>query len=292
MNSILIASLAGFFTAVCWGSTDWLISKASKRFNKFEINFDVQLMSIVIMWPILLVVGKPLPNAHQMLVLALVAVMFIGAMLAFIKALSSGLAGVVVPLSNTYALITLVLSTIFIGSVFNHMQIVAIVCIVLGAVLLAYEKNKQKVSLRVLHQSTLFALAAASMWGIAFFAANTVVGDVSWQMITGVTSTYAALIAFVVLLVSSKPKHFAVAIKRSLSNRLALMAGVVAQVGAMSLYIGSDRSGSLVIPAVIASSAPLITSGLAAVYDKEKIGLVKRLGAVIVVGGIVILNLV
>ncbi len=291
MNPVLIATLTGAITAVCWGTTDWLVSKTSKRFNKFEINFAVHLPSVIIMLPIQLVVGKPLPTAGQMLVLILISVLFIGAFLSFIKALSSGLAGVVIPLANVYALVTLVLSTIFIGNVFTSPQIAAVIGIVAGAALLAYEKNHAGVPLRELHSETFYALGAAAMWGVGFFLVDTMIGDIAWQMLTGVTSTFMTLFALLLLAFKNKSK-FSQALKRSLANRVALFAGVIVQIGAMSLYFGSERSGSVVIPAVIASSAPLIASGLAAAVDKERIGFVKRVGAVVVVAGIIILNLV
>lgn len=291
MNSILIATIAGMVTAVCWGTTDWLVSKMSKKHDRLEINLAVQIPSALMMLPIVLILGKPLPTTEQTLTLAAVGVLFTAAFLTLIKALSSGLAGVVIPLANTYALITLVLSIVFLGSVFTGMQVVAVIGIVAGAALLAYEKNHKKVPIRVLHRETLLALSAASMWGVGFFLANTVVGEISWQMLTTVTSIFITLYAFLILIYKNSGKIIH-SVKSTISIKLALFVGLFAQTGAIFFYYGSERSGSVVIPAVMASTAPLIASGLAAIYDKEKIGYLRRIGAVVVVAGIIVLNLV
>jgi drug/metabolite transporter (DMT)-like permease len=69
-----------------------------------------------------------------------------------------------------------------------------------------------------------------------------------------------------------------------------LTIGVFGSIGAVAIYIGSNRSGSVVIPTVLSAGGPLVASIWAAIFDKEKIGVLKRAGAVIVVAGIIILN--
>jgi drug/metabolite transporter (DMT)-like permease len=81
-------------------------------------------------------------------------------------------------------------------------------------------------------------------------------------------------------------------IARVLGNITGLVAGTILTLGGIAFYIGADRSGNVLIPAVIASAAPLVASLLSAIIDKERINVVKRIGAVIVVAGIVLLNIV
>lgn len=74
--------------------------------------------------------------------------------------------------------------------------------------------------------------------------------------------------------------------------KLSSSAGVTYRIGTIAFYIGGHRAGSVIIPAVLSSSAPLIASFWGALIDKEKLGLNKRVGAVILVAGIIILNIV
>lgn len=291
MNSVLAATLAGSITAICWGSADWLVSRLSKKRDKFIINFAFQIPSSMIMLPILLMGDFTMPTLTQIGVIFIMSSLFTGAFLSFIKAFSTGSVGIVVPLGNTYSLITLVLSVAFLGTAITSPQIAAVLLIIVGAITLAYEKNTDKIPLRELHQTTFFALGAAVMWGVTFFFADTIVGVVPWQVITGYTSVFMTVMAFILAVYFSKGST-AVTLRKSLNLKIALAGGVIGQTGAMFLYAGSEKAGSVIIPAVIAASAPLVSSGLAAVYDHEKVGLIKRLGAVVVVAGIIILNLV
>ncbi len=291
MNNVLLATISGVITALCWGTTDWISSKLTKKFKKLEMNFAFQLPSILIMIPILVIVGQPLPSINLILRLCLISCFFIVAFLFLLKALSMGSVGVVVPIANTYSLLTLALSSIFIGVVFSNFQIIAIAGIVLGVVLLVYEKNHEKIPIRVHHKATIYALFASAFWGLGFFLVDTVIGKVSWQMLTGITSTFMVIFSFILIAITNRGEIISV-LKKSLSIKLALFGGVIAQIGVISLYIGSDRSGSVVIPVVIASSSPLIASCLSTLYDNEKLGLIKRIGAVVVVAGIIALNLI
>lgn len=56
-------------------------------------------------------------------------------------------------------------------------------------------------------------------------------------------------------------------------------------------YMGSDKAGSVVVPTVLSAGGPLVASVLGAIVDKEKIGFYKRVGAVTIVAGIILLNL-
>ncbi len=106
---------------------------------------------------------------------------------------------------------------------------------------------------------------------------------------TGLVAVFMAVEAGILLALSSK-KNILTAMKISLSNRVPVLAGLVFIAGSIAFYFGSDRAGSVIIPAVIASSGPLVASILGAVVDKERIGALKRMGAIIIVAGIIALN--
>ena len=62
--------------------------------------------------------------------------------------------------------------------------------------------------------------------------------------------------------------------------------------GSIAFYLGIESTGSVVIPVVIASTSPLVTSIAARFVDKEKLTVIQRFGAVIIVLGIIGLNFV
>ncbi len=290
MSAVLIATFGGLITALCWGTGDWLTAKSSRRFDKYAINFVVQLIGAAIMSVVLLLSDVAFPDAQQVLKILCIAVLITSAYIIFIKALSSGAVGIVVPLANSYPVVTLTLAVIFLGSIFTSQEFIAMLAIVGGAALLAYEKNHKNISFKELHKETFLALCAAGMWGIAFFLIDSLVEQLSWQMLNGLVSIFMATIAGVLLLATSRSKVVQIA-REPFTSLITLVAGVLFSVGSIAFYIGSERAGSAIIPTVISAGGPLVASILGAVVDGERIGVLKRLGAVSIVAGIVALNL-
>lgn len=291
MNPVLAATLGGLVAAVGWGAGDWLTAKLSKKFGKLELNLGANIPGLLVMLPILILSSQPVPSSGFLARMWLAGALISCGFICMVTALKSGAVGIVVPLSNIYAILTLALSTVFLNSVFNSWQIVAILIIVIGAGLLAYEKNHKKIPLKELHRETFFALAAAVIWGVAFFLVNTMVEEFTWYVLSGWMSVFMTLNALL-LVVFANGSQALKSVKRPLKNRTVWLSGFAFQFGAIGFYVGSDKSGSVIIPAVIAAAAPLVSSALAVLYDHEKIGLIKRAGAVVVVTGIIILNLV
>lgn len=290
MSTVVLATIGGLITLFCWGVGDWLTAKSSKKYSEFQANFAVQMPGALIMLAVMLLSGKNFPSVIQTMTILLIGIIFSVAYIFFIKALSTGSVGIVVPLSNIYPLITLFLSLLILGAVFSVMQIVAMVAIVLGATLLAYEKNHQKIPLKVLHRETFFALIAATLWGIGFFIVDRVINNVPWQMILGIESIFMGLFATGLLVYENGKNNKKML--HAFGNRSGLIAGVILSVGAVAFYLAASRTGSVIILAVIASGAPLVSSLLGAVIDREKIGVIKRVGATVVVAGIVLLNII
>jgi drug/metabolite transporter (DMT)-like permease len=126
-------------------------------------------------------------------------------------------------------------------------------------------------------------------YGMDFFLIGTQINKMSWQVLDLWISLFLVLIAFVLLFLNSR-RNYVTAIKRSLSSRLNFYLAISFSLGAIAFYIGSHRAANIIIPTVLSSCAPLVASVLGAIYDKEKIGPLKRAGAVIIVVGIIILN--
>lgn len=291
MSPVLVATLGGILTALCWGTGNWLTGRSSKKADKYEILFAVQT-PCALAAPLLLLIGDPgsFPNSTQLLTIFIYASLICLAFLLLVKALASGSVGIVVPLANSYPIFTLIFSGVFLGLVFTRMEIAAMLVIVAGALILAYEKNYKKIPTKVLYQESLLAVSAALCWGTAFFVINQLVGDVSWQMLMVVVSGMCALISIILLAMvsGSKIKDRAAS---AFKNRTAVVAGFIFTLGTIAFFASAEYAGSLIIPAVVGSTGPLVASVLSRIFDKEKIGLLKRIGAVLIVGGIVILNL-
>jgi drug/metabolite transporter (DMT)-like permease len=290
VNHTLIATITGLFTAVAWGAGDWLTPRSKRQLSAWQINFAVNFVGALVMAVVLAVSSPHVPAAGQLLRIIGGSALICGGYVLFVRALTIGAVGIVVPLGSVYPMVTLVLSVIFLHQVFSTVQVLAIIIIMLGAVLLAYENKARGTALRAARLATLLTLAAVPLWGTGFFVLNPLVGHVAWQVMVGVLEFTGVVLAAVYLLVIYRNRVIG-AVKETLANRIAVSAGLILTSGTIVLYLGAGRVGNIIVPIVISSLSPLISAGLGAVVDQERLGVIKRLGALIAVGGIVVLNL-
>ncbi len=176
MNATLVATFAGLITALAWGFGDWLSAKGAKKFDPFQFNFGVSYVNLAVAAGLLAFTHIIVPTPSQLLAIITASVLIPVAYIIFVKALTHGPVGTVVPLGNSYPLITIALSIVILSQAFNAAQVGAMVGIVLGAMLLAYQKNRQQIPLKELHKDTALAVIAAIIWGFGFFVLNSTVG--------------------------------------------------------------------------------------------------------------------
>src|SRR5581483_226691 len=161
MSATLVATAAGLATALCYGTSDWLSARSTKHLAPFEVNFAVQTLGMTFALVVLLLAPIHVDNAGQVVRIALSSLFTTGGYLILLQALSRGAVGIIVPLANVYPLITLLLALVFATSRFQMTQLIGMFMIILGAVLLAYEKNDKQIPFRPLHRQSALALLAA-----------------------------------------------------------------------------------------------------------------------------------
>jgi len=290
MNGVLIATIAGLLTAFCWGTSDYLSARSTRKLNPFQINFTVQVSSLLLVAIFFAVSGLHLHMASEFIRIVISSLVLSTGYIIFVQALSGGVVGIIVPLGNIYPLFTILLAIAFLHVHFTLLQMFALLAIVLGAMVLAYEKNHKKIPLRELHRKTFLALIAAVVWGIGFFIVSPVTQTVSWQSIA-VVSEGTALVLSVALLLWAARGQVQQQFQQSLTaSSWPWVIGIFGEVGLVSLYIGSAHAHSVVIPAVLSACGPLVASVWGAIFDHERLGYLKRMGAIITIAGIIILN--
>lgn len=291
MNDVFISTVGGLLAFWFWGTSDWLVSKSSKRHNVYEVNLANRVASIILV-PILLALNyQAISGLEHILPFIAVGVIFVAANLCMVKALKDGSVGVIVPIISINPLFTLILALIFGGSLLSQEQIIVILIILSGIVLMTYQKNTHKIPLKVLHKDTIYALVAALLWGIAFYILNQSVTGVPWEVVysmVGITTIVASLALFYIRYQKASLERM----RRIKSNTTGMLAGLLLSLGSIAFFYSAEQVGNVLILIVISACAPLAASLLSALYDHEKLGLMKRIGAVMAVGGIVLLNII
>lgn len=290
MSTTLIATLGGLWALLLWGSADWWIARRSKKTDSFQLNLSIQAPGILIGGVAMLVTSQHLPYTKNALIIGAASFFYTVAFVAFVRALSIGSTGVVTPAASTYPLFTLLFSAIFVGLSFSHLQIAIMLAIIVGVLMLAKEKRDTKISLAKQHKATILAVIAAVLWGVGNVIQNSIVTDVDWSAFILFIDLWMTLFALIFLF-GHGPRDFVNRAGSAFRDKDGILSGAVYTIGSIGFWAGSVKAGSLIIPLVVSSASPLITSGLARYFDGDKLALVKRIGAVVVVAGIIILNL-
>lgn len=290
MDDVLTASIFGILTLAFWGTSTWLFSHTSKKnISSLELNLSAQSPSIIIAFILLLSVESPIPAAKNILALFLVSSLYTLGFVSFLKAVSRGATGVVVPLSNIYPLILLFLSIILLKQDFSFNQVAVIFVLVIGVMLTAFE-GKKGFQIKRLDSHIELALACAVFFGVANFILNAIVDELSWQILYSYINIFMVVQAISLIWLMQR-KQFKTGLVRSFTDKKGLIGGIIVTIGSLFFYFGIDAVSSVVIIVAIASAEPLIASLLSRIIDKEILTPYKRIGAVMIVVAIVLLNI-
>lgn len=285
---LLTATILSTFTLLAWGLSDFLAGKGSKDLTPSLANFVIQLVGYPLTLSLVIYYGYPELSLENILLFLFIAGLFTLAYISMIKGLAIGPVGVVAPLANSYAAVTLVFAILFLGFQLKLVPAIAFLVIIAGGMLLSFEKSRKKVTLK--ESAIVAGLLAAFLWGMGFGFLEPQADRMEWYHVLFFLHTFMVAIASFMLLGAHKNNTHNV-FKEIIRHKLAVIAGILLTFGSITFFIAIQGLGSVVVPAVIASASPLATSFFAAVYDKERLRLYQHIGALMVIVGIIILNL-
>lgn len=290
MSDVTISTIGGLAAFLFWGTSDWLAARSSKQFSTYDVNLALRPPGLILGIILLAANYGAIGSLGKISPIILVGLLFSTAYIFMIKALSTGSVGVVVPIISINPLITVVLALIFHGRVLSWSQLFSILAIMFGVLLLAYQKNPKKIPLKTLHKETFLAFMAALSWGIGFFVLDDKVKGIAWPVSLAVLSITMFVMASIFVAIKARDT-FAMKLKLLAQNKSGLLSGTLLTLGSFAFfYTAAKISSNLLILIVISAAAPLVASFLSAVYDHERLGILKRLGTVLVVAGIILLN--
>jgi drug/metabolite transporter (DMT)-like permease len=285
-----IATIGGIIALLFWGLSDYLAGKSGQEKDEYLTTFIIQIATPFLLLPLVLLNGEAIVIGVPFFVVMMVTLFFTIAYISFVKALSIGPFGVVAPLGNSYALVTLIIGIVFLQLQISTVHFFSLLIIILGVIILSVERkffNYKKL------RGSALSLAMITMffWGIGFALIDTIIDIYPWYQLLFLIGIFMSLFTFSYYIIVHKsfPKWEVMKYK---NMTYAWKGGLLAAVGSSAFYIGAEQGGSVVIPAVIASASPLVTSFMAHIKDKEKLSAYKRIGAVLIVVGLMLLNLI
>lgn len=284
----LIATLGGIVTLGCWGVSDYFTGKIGKRLDAYLLHLLIQSFAVVFWLPFALWFGLPPLDIGSLFIVAAIAVFFTIAAIATIRALAIGPLGITAPIANSYPLVTLFVGIGFLGLELSTYRLGALVFIVVGVVMLAI--NRDTFDYKKFHRSAGgIASLAAIFWGLGFALFDLVILQYSWIQFAFILNVFMIILALpMYTIVHRSWPRYTDFVHTDLRYAFGIAALII--LGGAAFFYSSEYAGSAVIPAVVASASPLVTSLLAYVYSGERLTLYKRIGAVVIVLNLMLLN--
>lgn len=208
----------------------------------------------------------------------------LGAMTGYIlllQGLARGHAGVVVPIGNAYAVVSVLLGIFVLGEILSWAEIVAIGAVIVGIVLLSVDRS----TWRKFDTAALYGVGALICWGLMTFCLDQAANTVSFVSI----AWYNNIVIIILLIGYFATTRTRVYVPGQGRNYvLAAIMGAFLGVGFLS-FIYAFSVGTLSIVSVIPAASPFVTALLAHRFLGDRLNLFQVGMIGLIVAGIMLL---
>lgn len=288
---VLLATIGGIAVLILWGISDYCLGKGGQATDAYQLNVLAQWIGTVALMPFFFWHGAPAALATgPLLLVLLVSILLTVAFIAAVKAFAIGPFGVATPIANASSLVTLLITVLLFGQTFAAYHLVALCVVLGGVVMLAIDRDT--FDRKKFHGSAVYyAGIAALFWGAGFALYNLAAKDFFWLDFAFLLNACMAVLSVPLYLAV----HRAPLRRQEIGGTALAYAAAIGTLGVAGmaiLFATATYTSGIVIPFVIASAAPLVTSLIAYWRDGERIAVYKRAGAIVLVAGLMLLNVV
>jgi drug/metabolite transporter (DMT)-like permease len=283
----MIVVVLALLASAAWGSSDFAGGLQTRAAPVSAVLLVSQLAGLVVLIFVVAVTGEPPPSWHQLALAVAAGVLGTTELGLLYVAISRGPVIVVAPVAAAGAVLPVIAGAIS-GNHLGVIAVVGIVCALAGAVVAAWEPGDRPAARqRHIGAGALLAFAAAMAIGGLFILFHRVaVTSPTWAAAgvrAGGLGSAAAL-----LLISPVRRQILV---RRRPQMLAAMAGigVLDACGDLAFAFASAH-GQLAVVAVLASLYPVVTVLLAAGILRERVRPPQAIGAIVALGGVILLG--
>jgi len=282
------SALYGLLAMSGWGTVNLFTASLSRRIGAFKAAFLIQVFAIFPTLLLLPILGKDLILDQNFLYLGVLGVLSISGYLSLLKGYEEGTVSVIIPLTSFWAVITAILSFVFLKEVITGLKIMGMIIAFLGVILVSanFKKILKERKVKVF-EGVKWASLTALLWGFQMFFLAFFSKKLGWYT-ANLGSRFWGAIAFLILAFLLK-KRFSHLLKKI--PKLILVVILLDVFTFVVFNIGLVR-GEPAVVSVIASASPLVTIILAAIFLKEKINFTQKIGILLILAGAASLSLV
>lgn len=288
----MLAIALGLFSAVLWGTGDFLGGMAARRFALVWVLFASALGGIALSAGGGLIAGDPIPPSEHMWLGVAAGFCGVVALAAFYQALAIGTMSIVAPITATGAAIPVVWGVVGRDESLSVFAVCAILIAVSGVILASREQDEAKTSrvdARTHRRSILLAIVAAIGFG-TIFALIAEAGEESifWPAAALKVTTFGVIL--IVLIAGAASSRLSGWGDRPQGREWLFPFSIgFFDVGANLTFAASSHHGALAITSVVSSLYPVITVMLAFVFLHERLAVSQRVGVGLALLGVVML---
>jgi len=276
----------GLVSMLSWGASDFFIAKSVRGSSVLRSFIWAQAISVILLF-LAFSNSYDLPKFSYFTMALIFTAGSLGVIsnLSFYKSLKVGKVCIVMPIASCWAMITVVLSVVFLGESLDVAQLFGILFAIVGAVLVSFKLSDLK-NLNIkkhAHEGIEFAVIAAFAYGTNFVLIDVLVSEIGWFLSILMIET---IVVFILILYSGATKSDVSFPKKVFP--FVILVGILDATAYLSYGIGvTSDLGSVVAP--IAASSPAISILLSKIFFKEDLEINQKIGILSVVSALVLL---
>lgn len=285
--ALSLGILFGIGAMLSWGVSDFLAAKAARKTSVIKALVWSQIAGTsILVLAFLLFFKFPAVSFASLTLILLGGFLNIAALLAFYKGMQIGNVSVISPISSSFAVITVILSLIFLNENLSALQATGVSLAILGSILASFKFHDLiRLRLKNIAVGVEYGLIAMLGWGILFALIRPLINDLGWFLPPLLIKTTGI---FYVLAYAGTSKNNISFPKNA--TMFVIFMGVLETIGFLLVGAGmSFEQTSIVAP--VSSTYPLITIMLAQIFFKETTEINQKIGIASVLLGLVLLSI-
>jgi len=285
--TISLGILFGIIAMLGWGIADFFIAKAVRKTSVIKTFFWSQIIGLLFYLPFIYIfLNFPIFSLNTIILIIISGLIGFVSLLAFYKGLQVGYVSVISPISSSAAVVTVILSLIFLNESLTGLQAIGVSLAILGTVLTSFKiHDLLKLKLKSMAKGVQYALIAMLGWGILFVFIDVLVSRLDWFL--PILIIKALGIPFILAYSGVSKKNISFPKKVGL---YVILGGILEAIAFLAFGFGiTSENTSIVAPIVFAF--PAITIILARIFFKEILVLNQKIGVVAVLTGLVLLSI-
>ncbi|MAH01945.1 hypothetical protein CMO87_01800 [Candidatus Woesearchaeota archaeon] len=284
---LTLGILFAIVAMIGWGIADFVAAKAVRKITVIKTFLWSQSIGLVFFLIIFALFFKfpsiPFPT---LILISISSLIIVIAGLAFYKGLQVGYVSIISPISSASAVITVILSLIFLNETLTRVQAIGVTLAILGAILTSFKFHDLiKLKLKNIATGVEYALITMFGWGVMVILIDILVSELGWFFPIFLLKVF---VVFYVLMYSGITKKNISFPRNALL--LVILAGIL-ESGAFLLFGAGLTYENTSIIAPIVSAFPIVAIILARIFFKEILELNQKLGVVTVILGVVLLSI-